>query len=89
MLVNKRSIFDIARDVLETAGNGAKVTEIIHHANLNWKLAYEVLYKLLTQGLIRRQQRTRTYKTTIKGREILTVFKQLETPLKMKYQRLT
>ncbi|MCW4020088.1 MAG: hypothetical protein NWF14_02510 [Candidatus Bathyarchaeota archaeon] len=89
MLANKRSIFDVARDVLETAGNGANVTEIIHNANLNWKLAYEILYRLLTQGLIRRQRRTRTYKTTTKGREILTVFKQLETPLKMKYQSLT
>lgn len=48
----KRAYLEIARDILEVAKTGARPTELVYKANLNFNIIKKYLYELENAGLI-------------------------------------
>jgi len=73
----KRSYLEIARDILRAARYGAKPTELVYQANLNFKIVKQYLHELEASDLIFVEDlngpgnRTRLYHTTEKGRAFI------------------
>jgi len=69
----KRAYLEIARDILNAAQFGAKPTELVYKANLNFNIIKTYLKDLEASGLIFVEHlhgpgnRTRLYHTTEKG----------------------
>ena len=66
----KRAKLEIARNMLLICKNGAKKTEIVYKANLNFKNAGVYLKKLIDLGMIMREGKS--FKITPKGSELLS-----------------
>ena len=82
----RRSPLQIVVDILSVAREGAKITQIVYKANLNFKRATNYLEVLMKKGLISAVQNPPgsgklIYRTTEKGRQFLMQFKQLERML--------
>ena len=73
----KRAYLEIARDILKAASFGAKPTELVYKANLNFNIIKQYLKELEASGLILVENlngpgnRTRLYHTTEKGRSFI------------------
>jgi predicted transcriptional regulator len=66
----KRGRFDIIGSILLICKNGAKKTEIVYKANLNFKNAEAYLEWLNDRGMIKKEGRF--FNTTSKGVELLS-----------------
>jgi predicted transcriptional regulator len=66
----KRDKLEIARNILLICKNGAKKTEIVHKANLNFKNAGVYLKWLIYREMILKEGKI--YKITSKGSELLS-----------------
>jgi len=73
----KRSYLEIARDLLKAAQYGAKPTELVYEANLNFKIIKQYLKELEASDLILVKHlhgpgnQTRLYHTTEKGKSFI------------------
>ena len=85
----KRGRLEIARDILEVAKTGAKPTELVYKANLNFNVLKKYLPEMELAGLITVEEvpgaRTRLYTTTGWGHEFMRL---LDRTLAM-YERMT
>ena len=83
----KRGRLEIARDILEVAKTGAKPTELVYKANLNFKVIKKYLPEMELAGLITVEEihGSRLYTTTGWGHEFM---RSLERTLTM-YERMT
>jgi predicted transcriptional regulator len=66
----KRDKLEIARNILLICKNGAKKTEIVHKANLNFKNTGVYLKWLIDREMILKEGKI--YKITSKGSELLS-----------------
>jgi len=88
---HRRGRLEIARDILEVAKTGAKPTELVYKANLNFNVIKKYLFELEEAGLIEVEaithggRETRFYTTTGWGFEFM---RSLERTLIM-YERMT
>ena len=84
---HRRGRLEIARDILEVAKTGAKPTELVYKANLNFNVIKKYLPELELAGLITVEEvpRSRLYTTTGWGHEFIRL---LERTLAM-YERMT
>jgi len=75
----RRGRLEIIADVLLVAQRGAKKTQIVYKANLNFKMVEKYLPYLEGKGLI--ENTSREYTTTEKGEKFLGVYKEMEEQL--------
>jgi predicted transcriptional regulator len=66
----KRDKMEIIRSILLICKNGAKKTEIVYKANLNFKSAGAYLDWLINRKMITKEDES--FKTTAKGNELLS-----------------
>ena len=66
----KRDKLEIARNILLICKNGAKKTEIVYRANLNFKNAEVYLKWLIDREMILKEEKI--FKTTPKGARLLS-----------------
>ncbi|PXF53950.1 MAG: transcriptional regulator [Candidatus Methanophagaceae archaeon] len=72
----RRDKFEIIADVLSIARKGARKTQIVYNANLNFKIVSEYLSFLEAKGFI--GNTGRNYTTTEKGEKFLRIYKEME-----------
>jgi len=75
----RRGKLEIIADVLSVAREGAKKTQIVYKANLNFKIVGEYLSYLAGKGLI--EHTIKEYTTTEKGEKFLRVYKEMQEQL--------
>jgi predicted transcriptional regulator len=76
----RRSHTDIVAEILLTACNGVKKTQIVYGANLNFKLVNRYLDQLEKTGLITKNiERTGVVKTTERGAKYLKYYSELKS----------
>lgn len=75
----RRNDLDICADILRVARNGAKKTQIVYKANLNFKIVEKYLRRLGENGLLKLEGRSFT--TTRKGAQFLEQYRVLVSPL--------
>jgi len=78
----RRNDLDICADILKVAQTGAKKTQIVYQANLNFKIVKKYLERLIENGLLDAQEETRFYLTTSRGYDFLEQYNELILPLK-------
>jgi predicted transcriptional regulator len=75
----RRSRLEIIADILLVAREGAKKTEIVYKANLNFKRVGKYLPYLVKKGLI--ENISSDYKTTKRGNEFLRDYQKMKEQL--------
>ncbi|EMR73169.1 putative transcriptional regulator [Thaumarchaeota archaeon SCGC AB-539-E09] len=78
----RRNDLDICADILKVAQTGAKKTQIVYQANLNFKIVKKYLNRLIDKGLLDPANERRYYTTTSRGFNFLDQYGELVTPLK-------
>ena len=78
----RRNDLNICADILKVAQTGAKKTQIVYQANLNFKIVKKYLERLIENGLLDTQEETRFYLTTPRGYDFLEQYNELILPLK-------
>ncbi|MGD0950990.1 MAG: winged helix-turn-helix domain-containing protein [Methanotrichaceae archaeon] len=78
----KRDKFEIARNILLICKDGAKKTEIVYKANLNFKNAEGYLKLLIDREMILKEGRF--FKITSKGSELLSNLQSASTFMGLK-----
>ena len=78
----RRNDLDICADILKIAQTGAKKTQIVYKANLNFKIVKKYLDRLIDNGLLLNQDENRFYMTTYRGTDFLEQYRELILPLK-------
>ncbi len=75
----KRSRFEIIIDILNASMGGANKTKVVYDARLNFKQAEEYINFLIEAKLLARKTEgnKNIYKTTEKGKEMVSKFKEL------------
>ncbi|MFO7967783.1 MAG: DUF4364 family protein [Archaeoglobaceae archaeon] len=75
----KRSRFEIIIDILNASMERANKTKIVYDARLNFKQAEEYINFLIEADLLTKEieGNRKTYKTTEKGKEMVSKFKEL------------
>ncbi len=79
----RRNDLDICADILQVAKTGAKKTQIVYQANLNFKIVKRYLNRLISTGMLSTVEERRLYTTTNRGIEFLEQYRKLVIPLKM------
>lgn len=75
-LGSNRSKLDIIADMLNVVKReGAKKTQIMYQANLNYRLLTRYLAEIIEASLVRFERRKRCYLLTSKGEEFLEGYK--------------
>lgn len=77
--MTRRNDLDICADILRTARTGAKKTQIVYQANLNFKIVEKYLKRLIDNGLLKVEGRNFT--TTRKGVRFLDQYRTLVAPI--------
>ncbi len=81
----RRSDIEISADILKVALYGAKKSHIVYQANLNFEVVKKYLKRLSESGLINLPSiGNRIFKTTLKGREYINRYENLNNFMKMK-----
>lgn len=78
----RRNDLDICADILHVAKAGAKKTQIVYQANLNFKIVKKYLSRLIDTGMLSTAQESRLYTTTNRGIEFLEQYTELVIPIK-------
>ena len=71
-----RNKLDIIADMLHVTSNGAKKTQIMYRANLNYGLLTKRLNEIRKACLISFERKRRCYVMTSKGKQFLEVYEQ-------------
>ncbi|MCD6411658.1 MAG: DUF4364 domain-containing protein [Thermoplasmata archaeon] len=82
MINNRRSEIDILADILELAKNGAQKTKILCRVNLNYTQLKTYLSFLVERKLLDERKdgaRSRIYRTTDRGLQLLDSIKQVKS----------
>jgi len=79
----RRNDLDICADILKVAQTGAKKTQIVYQANLNFKIVKKYLSRLIATGLLLPANERRYYTTTRRGVDFIDQYGALVTPLKI------
>ncbi len=78
----RRNDLDICADILQVAKAGAKKTQIVYQANLNFKIVKKYLSRLIDTGMLSNAQESRLYTTTNRGNTFLEQYAELVIPMK-------
>jgi predicted transcriptional regulator len=78
----RRNDLDICADILRVAKTGAKKTQIVYQANLNFKIVKKYLERLIDNGLLDPASESRFYTTTNRGANFLEQYHDLVSPIK-------
>jgi len=78
----RRNDLDICADILRVAKTGAKKTQIVYQANLNFKIVKKYLQRLIANGMLATYQGGRLYMTTGLGSNFLEQYGALVSPLR-------
>lgn len=78
----RRNDLDICADILKIAQTGAKKTQIVYQANLNFKIVKKYLDRLIDNGLLHIPENKKYYLTSSRGTDFLEQYKELILPLK-------
>ena len=78
----RRNDLDICADILQVAKAGAKKTQIVYQANLNFKIVKKYLSRLIDTGMLMTANESRLYTTTNRGIEFLEQYTELVIPMK-------
>jgi predicted transcriptional regulator len=73
----RRNDLDICTDILRVARKGAKKTQIVYQANLNFKIVKKYLMMLQENGLLNSSERGKLFHTTDKGANFLEQYSEL------------
>jgi predicted transcriptional regulator len=73
-----RSKLDIIADMLHVTEDGAKKTQIMYRANLNYGLLSKRLSEIRTACLISFERKRRCYVLTSKGKQFLEVYEEYQ-----------
>ncbi|MBW1822462.1 MAG: transcriptional regulator [Deltaproteobacteria bacterium] len=79
----RRNDLDICADILQVARTGAKKTQIVYQANLNFKIVKGYLQRLIANGMLDPNQEKRLFVTTSVGVEFIEQYRALVSPLKV------
>jgi predicted transcriptional regulator len=79
----RRNDLDICADILQVAKTGAKKTQIVYQANLNFKIVKRYLNRLISTGMLSTVEERRLYTTTNRGMRFLEQYNELVIPIKM------
>jgi predicted transcriptional regulator len=79
----RRNDLDICADILQVAKAGAKKTQIVYQANLNFKIVKGYLQRLMANGMLDPSQEGRLFITTSAGVDFLERYRALVNPLKV------
>ena len=78
----RRNDLDICADILQVAKAGAKKTQIVYQANLNFKIVKGYLQRLISNGMLDPSPEGKLFVTTSLGADFLERYKALVSPLK-------
>lgn len=78
----RRNDLDICADILKVAQTGAKKTQIVYQANLNFKIVKKYLSRRIEKGFLDPANDRRYYTTTSRGVDFIDRYGALVTPLK-------
>ena len=78
----RRNDLDICADILQVAKAGAKKTQIVYQANLNFKIVKKYLRRLIDTGMLMTADKSSLYTTTNRGIEFLEQYTELVVPMK-------
>ena len=76
----RRNNLDICADILSVAQAGARKTQIVYQANLNFKIVKRYIERLTNGGMLDSEE-SRFY-TTEKGIDFLDNYRALTSPIK-------
>ncbi len=76
----RRNDLDICADILNVAKSGARKTQIVYQANLNFKIVKRYLERLTNGGMLDSEE-SRFY-TTEKGVDFIDNYRALISPMK-------
>ena len=79
----RRNDLDICADILQVAKAGAKKTQIVYQANLNFKIVKKYLTRLIETGMLDTVEDKRLYTTTNRGMDFLEQYNELIVPIKL------
>ena len=79
----RRNDLDICADILQVARAGAKKTQIVYQANLNFKIVKGYLKRLIANGMLDPNQDERLFVTTSEGVDFIERYRALVNPLKI------
>jgi predicted transcriptional regulator len=79
----RRNDLDICADILQVARAGAKKTQIVYQANLNFKIVKGYLQRLIADGMLDPSSEGRLYVTTSVGIDFIERYRSLVSPLKV------
>lgn len=77
----RRNDLDICADILRVAKRGAKKTQIVYQANLNFKIVKKYLKRLIENGLLDSFEKERLFRTTSKGVDFHVQYSELVAPI--------
>ena len=77
----RRNDLDICADILRVSRSGAKKTQIVYKANLNFKIVKKYLRRLIENGMLEPPRDDRLFTTTNKGVNFLDQYRDLINPL--------
>ena len=73
----RRNNLDINAEILQVASEGAKKTQIVYKANLNFLLVKKYLNNLIEKGFV--SKKDTCYYTTEKGRDFLMSYQKFSS----------
>jgi predicted transcriptional regulator len=79
----RRNDLDICADILQVAKAGAKKTQIVYQANLNFKIVKGYLQRLISNGMLDPSHEGKLFITTSLGVDFLERYRALVSPLKV------
>jgi predicted transcriptional regulator len=83
----RRNDLDICADILQVAKAGAKKTQIVYQANLNFKIVKGYLQRLISNGMLAPSQEGKLFVTTSLGADFIERYRTLVSPLKLNKER--
>lgn len=77
----RRNDLEICADILRVARRGAKKTQIVYEANLNFKIVKKYLRRLIENGLLHNSEKEKLFFTTNKGDDFIQQYSELVIPI--------
>lgn len=85
--MGRRNDIDICHDILKVTQAGAKKTQIVYQANLNFKIVKKYIARLIEKGLLEYNEDSRLYFTTHRGGWFVEQYSDLVEPIKEDWQQ--
>lgn len=78
----KRNDMDICHDVLKVTMEGAKKTQVVYQANLNFNIVKKYLDALIRAGYVEYRENVKLYFTTSQGSWFVDQYSDVVQPIK-------